>query len=182
LIKQQRHNEIDLLVKNARKERSIVKQDIREIIAKGDAEVVRAKAELEDKLSSMRANTKLAVAKINAGRDKEVNDIVTKAKIEVQKINAKADQYVSQVRSETNLIVSANRAKLIEFKGEGEKIGVQVLAAQRAYEADLARIGIIDALSKNKVLISGEAKDNIMTQLLIAQRTADAIGVDLKRK
>jgi len=181
-IIQDRHNEIDMLVKNSRKERSQIKQDIRELIAKGDAEIIKAKAELENKIAEIQANSKLEIAKINAQRDAEVNAIITQANIEVQKINAQAEQYVSKVKSETELKISENRAQIIKYKGDAEKLGAQVLAAQRQYEIDMARVGIIEALSKNRTLISGDTENNIMTQLLVAQKTADQIGVKLKKQ
>ena len=181
LLEQESHNKIDMLIKNARKERSEIKQSIREQIAKTEAEIIKAKAEQECKVSEIKANCELEVAKINAQRDGEVNSIKTKADIDVQKIKAETEQYVSKIKAETELKLAANRASVLKYKGDAEKLGAQVLEAQRKHEVDLARVGVIEALARNKALISGDTEGNVITQLLVAQRTAEAIGVELKK-
>jgi len=185
LIKQQRNAQLNLYLKQSRKERSMIKQDIKDILNKGEAEIEKAKAELNDKVSKIEADNELAVKKIYADRDREVSTITTQAKIEIEKINAASEQYVAKVKAETELALSENRAQIVSLKGEGEKIGASILKAERDYNLEMGKISVINALADNKnsnVMISGDTQGGIMTQLLVAQKTADYIGVDLKKK
>jgi len=181
-IKEQKKNEIKKLKEHMEKEKENVKNDIKEIEVKTEKQIQNCNAQFTDKQQQIIAQGNFEVAKIDAQRNMLVNDINNNALIECQKIEAEANQYIAKVKADIDYKVAQNQAKIINFKGEAEKLAQANLAASRDYEYQLKKINVFNTIANNpQNLISSEDDNNAIAKLLVSSKTAETMGIKMKK-
>jgi len=175
---QARENEKQRAQKVAQKNRQITEQQIEELEAKLAKELEAIKAQLNDRVAEIKSQCGLEIGRLNAEREKLVNEIMENGKLEEKKIALEAEAYVVRVRGETAAKVAEMRAKALRIRAEAERYAGERLKAKREHELQMQRLQMIIALAANpRSFISGDVGENPLAQLLAATRTATAMGL-----
>jgi len=177
-VEQNRKNEIERAMENAKKSHKTVQNDIDELQSKLNKELESIKAQLNDQSAQIKAEADLDIGRINAERDKLVNEILGSAKVAAQKIRAESERNATKVRTETQLKVAEINSRIVEVQAEAEKYAAMKLKAKRDFEVETKRLQLLQSLAQNpNSIIAGDMEENPFAQLFVANKTAEIMGI-----
>eukprot|EP00744_Colponema_vietnamica_P008385 GILI01011960.1.p1 GENE.GILI01011960.1~~GILI01011960.1.p1 ORF type:complete len:420 (-),score=109.12 GILI01011960.1:1316-2575(-) len=138
-----------------------------EIKQKELGDVMKIDAESEAIAVRLRGEGHVTMATIEANGRKEAAEV-----------DARKEAYIRKKDAETSALVATNRAIALKTEATAEAAAAKMLVSKREFELNLARLKVVDSLSKNSnTVISGENNDGVLAVLAASQQAARLFGI-----
>jgi len=145
--------------------------DTNKMIGKIDEESQGAKLMVESQSS-------LIVSRLEKEKELVWKTSKAEAGADVEKIRVETVAWSREEAVKADLSYQTNSAKILNLGAETEGMAAEKLMTKREFEAKMAHLMVLQKLAENKKLVlSGNNGDNIVAQLVTAQKSAFTLGL-----
>lgn len=170
--KKECNNEIKRNKEELKKEIQILQQKYDKMKADFDKEIAELEADIKITLQKLETDYEKQLAELYNKKLEMISTMENKRNVQIEKIIAETDAHIEKNNATMELEIAKNNANIIRIKSETEsKIAVS-MKNKREYDIQIAKLNVINNISKNPdIIIAGTTGDHVM-QMMIAREAA----------